>query len=254
MSAWDDSIFNYDEELLMMNNHRVCMMLSDITSHVSRGIDSQKQDTIKVDKWQVVQQNCIEVRKEGVLLSTKEADYTYVYPKGVYKCNCCDKDVNMDHQNPCYYSSSSYSIICPACKEAEAVHPKEVRAGIEKMDVDDIFSYLFPRPRVLEYAKTDKHHYEVIDMRLTAEELQSKREETRSELQIRSSDMNTKYIYVDDKTIEDIYQERLARRAVNRWRRYMEKQRRLNLMMVLYHCAGLGMNASLMLARTTQVM
>lgn len=220
------------EQIAQENDQRMWRMLGYMQAHTAMG------HFLFMNKWQITSHNGIALLSQGILLSTTEYHYMHIYPEGVYKCSMCETNRNMDHKTNCYYSNDTGAIICPHCLH-EATDARPVKSYVEGIQAQ------FVQPSA---------NIELFDMRHTPEELQNHRETHREQLQTLNSDMNNPYMYIDDKRTETLYEERLARRVVSRWRKFMENKRRGQLLKVLYLGVGMDMNASIMLARQTPVM
>lgn len=220
------------ERIAPENDRRMWRMLGYMQAHTSMGY------YFFMNKWQITTQNGVALYSQGVLLSTLEYDFMDIYPEGEYQCSMCGNHRSMDHQTHCFYSNDTAAVICPHCVN-EAVHAQPVKARVEGIS----YQYVMPSENV-----------EFIDMRMSPADLESQRKIHREHLKSLNTNMDSPYMFYNDKTLELLYKEHLAKRVVRRWRKYMERHRRSHVMKVLYHCVGMDMNASIMIARNIPVM
>lgn len=166
-------------------------------------------------------------------MSTMEYEYMEMYPKGLYHCSSCKQQHYMSHDAHCFFNATTSSIVCATCRAEDDTC---VKAYVEHLKEEDIGS--------AEYC-------EFIDMRMTDEELQKERQVRRDTVSKVNELPTTEFMYMDDKTIEDIREEILAKRVLRKLKAKVQKRRQLNTFKVLYHCVGIGMDASIMLAKQT---
>lgn len=213
-------------DIIIQNQERMERMMNYINLHVQSG------NYIAMTNWDVTKHNGIAMLLQGVLLSTIEYEYMQMYPKGAYCCAMCKNMQNMSHETHCYFHDGLSSIVCEGC---HTVADRCVKAYVEQLQEEDIGS--------AEYCN-------FIDMRMSAEELKIEREEKRHIISNVNQISTTEFMYMNDKTIEDIREEMLAKRVIRKMRARILQRRRMNMFRVLYSCVGLGMDASIVLAQS----
>lgn len=212
-------------EIIINNQERMQRLMSMIATHTSN------HHYINMNKWDVTKHNGIALLAQGVLLSTIEYEYMEMYPKGQFYCPKCERTLSMSHNEPCYFSSHSSCMACATCKEDG---DRCVKAYVEHLQEKDIGT-----PEICDF----------IDMRMDNQQLCELRIEKRNMLSKVNELPNTEFMYMDDKTIEDIRGEMLAKRVFQKLRSKVQKKRQLMLFRVLYDAVGLGLDASIIFAQ-----
>lgn len=143
--------------------------------------------------------------------------------------------VEVDHKHNCFLSAMHGGLVCAKCADIET--DRRVHAyleGLGPMDVEPIMSFEF------------------IDKRFDEEEMQIRQEELMKTMEGMNENLSCEYIYLKNKKIEDIREEFLAKRVVRRWKKMVHTRVRERVVRVLYHCAGMDFNASIMLAKSVK--
>ncbi len=187
---------------------------------------------LSIEQWNYVKHIKHAYRVEGVLISVMRYRHMQLFPEGRYECATCGDMHDMDHERKCYASALHGMIVCPSCAS-----PNEDRVLVAYLNLVGAFDL-----QTMDCVS-------IIDQTLSEEELTALDDEKKKHLEKLKTMMSSEFIYLDNKRITDIRAEFLAKRVLRQWRIFMRNRLRARLFKVLYFCADMDMNASVVLSK-----
>lgn len=218
------------QQAMDQNRYRMERMVARMQMHVNLGCK------FSFMQWNLVKHNGVAYRIEGVLISTMRYNYIHMFPEGSYECAECGMMKEMDYKRKCYGSTSHGMLVCPSC--ADDTFDQPLMASLTHVSEWDV--------------KTDAC-ISIINETSTEEELCMREEESMKNLEGLKDNMNSEFIYVQNKTMATIRAEFLAKRVIRKWRAHVRHQVQSKVFKILYHCVNMDMNAAVMLSKTVCV-
>lgn len=217
------------QEIMEDNNNRMLTMMGYIYAHTSMGHGFQ------MDCWKATLHKDVAFQLEGVLISTIVYDSVVLYPAGVFTCSCCGQSRQIDHQSHCFISHDS-GIVCIHCKGDLSLRP--LNSVLEFVTVKDL---------------NNAEYIQFVDMRKDMQSIEAKEKELKEHMEAMNKRTDLEFVYVDNKKTVDLYHDMLAKRAVLRWKAFVQKKREWKMFRVLYNVVGMDLNAAFVLARQVRV-
>lgn len=185
--------------------------------------------------WRFTQHNGVAYSVQGVLISSMRYKYLKMYPHGSLECSECLSFTEIDHEHHCYVSAVHGGLVCAECADVET--DRRVHAYLDGLGPTDVHNY---------------EKFEFFDKRLDEDELVIREEELMKMMEGMNENMSCEFVYLNNKTIEHIRAEFLAKRVIRRWRNIVAARIKERVVRVLYHCVGMDFNASLVLAKSVK--
>ncbi len=218
------------QEAMAQNRYRIERMIARMQMHVNLGCK------FSFMQWNMVKYNGVAYNIEGVLISTMRYNYMHMFPEGSYECAECGNMNDMDHEHKCYASTNHGMIVCPTCADNAVDHP--LMASLTHVSEWDV--------------KTDAC-MSIFDRRMSDEELHHREEQNKKTLEGVNVNMQAEWVYLQNKKMKDIRADFLAKRVVRKWRELVRHQVRSRVFKVLYHCARMDMNSSVILSKNVRI-
>lgn len=189
---------------------------------------------ITLTHWHCIHGEDFSMRKEGVLVSPRITEMMSCFPCGSFECGYCKQLTPMVQTSVLYYEGAVHALVCEACVQPPdftnsvvlpILYPSNVPVSPSPLCVYEDRRPHMPEQRVAK----DAYYKQVCETYATT----------------------FRCIYLDGKTVRDLYLECIRKRYFRRWRSIIQKRSISRMFQVLLRNAMIGKDAAMVLAKTT---